>query len=264
MSKKQLTSQPLTNPEALVRRYASVGVPPSFGYATVADFCDSAEHLPQITGLNGDLKNVQRPWAVKALLRCVPPPARLLEIGGGEPLVCGFLSELGYDVTLVDPYDGFGNGPTDYERYRTEYPNVNIVRGYLRPGMTELGQQRFDGVFSVSVLEHLTPDLADTCFEAIREFLQPGGWSVHCFDFILQGVGEAHDPPNARRILAGQSQLAGALPVDFDGLILQLREDVETFFLSPQGHHQWRGGKTYPEFPFRKVVSLQTIARRAT
>lgn len=264
MSKKQPGPQPVSNPEEILHRYASGGVPRSAGYATVADFCDSADHLPQITGLNGDLKNVQRPWAVKTLLQCIPPPARLLEIGGGEPLICGFLSQLGYDVTLVDPYDGFGNGPTDYERYRIEYPTVKIVRGYLRPGMPELAQQRFDAIFSVSVLEHLSAELAATCFEAISEFLTPGGWSVHCFDFILQGIGEDYDPPNARRILAGQSQLAGAAPEDLDQLILQLRDDVETFFLSAQGHHLWRGGKTYPEFPFRKVVSLQTIAHRAT
>ena len=60
-------------------------------YATVRDYCESLDHLPQITGLDGDLKNVQRPWAVKALLRSVPPPARLLEIGGGEPIVSGIL-----------------------------------------------------------------------------------------------------------------------------------------------------------------------------
>ena len=54
-------------------------------YATVRDYCESLDHLPQITGLDGDLKNVQRPWAVKALLRSVPSPARVLEIGGGEP-----------------------------------------------------------------------------------------------------------------------------------------------------------------------------------
>jgi hypothetical protein len=39
--------------------------------------------------------------------------------------------------------------------------------------------------------------------------------------------------------------------------------DVETFYLSPQGHHHWRGGRPYEEFPFRKVVSLQTTARKA-
>ena len=42
----------------------------------------------------------------KLFFNAVAPPARLLEIGGGEPIVSGLLNELGYDVTLVDPYDG--------------------------------------------------------------------------------------------------------------------------------------------------------------
>ena len=77
-------------------------------YATVRDYCESVDLLPEIAPTDGDLKNVQRPWALKAILSRVPPPARLLEIGGGEPIVSGLLAELGYDVTLVDPYDGFG------------------------------------------------------------------------------------------------------------------------------------------------------------
>ena len=43
-------------------------------YATVRDYCESLDELPQITALDGDLKNVQRPWAVKAMLANVPPP----------------------------------------------------------------------------------------------------------------------------------------------------------------------------------------------
>lgn len=234
-------------------------------YLTVADFCESVDELREITALDGDLKNGQRPWAVKAVLAQVPPPARLLEIGGGEPIVSGFLSELGYDVTLVDPYDGFGNGPTDYERYRSRFPHVKIVRDYFRPGLAGLAPQSFDAIFSISVLEHLSADALPPCFDAIAEFLSPAGVSIHCFDFILQGHGDSYDHEHAQRILAGQARITGrAGDPPFDELLTRLRADVETFFLSPQGHHHWRGGRAYPEFPFRKVVSLQTIASRAT
>src|SRR4051794_19670161 len=72
----------------LVARFGKSG-PISRGasYATVRDYCESVDHLPQVTPLDGDLKNVQRPWAIKAILANLPPPARLLEIGGGEPIV---------------------------------------------------------------------------------------------------------------------------------------------------------------------------------
>lgn len=230
-------------------------------YATVCDYCESVDHLPQITGLDGDLKNVQRPWAVKTLLRAVPPPARLLEIGGGEPIVSGFLSELGYDVTLVDPYDGFGNGPTAYEIYVECFPNVKIVRSYFEPNMGTLAPDSFDAIFSVSVLEHLPAEAAGKCFQAIQEFLAPGGASIHCFDFVLQGIGQEYDLTSARNILMHQAQLENrAAENGFDDLIERLKADVETFFLPPQGHHHWRGGLPYEKFPFRKVVSLQTIA----
>ena len=249
----------------ILSRFSESGPGVGTSYATVADYCESLDELRVITPMDGDLKNVQRPWAAKAILANVPPPARLLEIGGGEPIVSGFLEELGYDVTLVDPYDGFGNGPTDFERYVAQYPNVKIVREYLRPGLPGLAPASFNAIFSISVLEHIPPDAITVCFNGISELLAPGGASIHCFDFILQGQGDAYDRQHAPRILDAQAQISDAPPdPSFAELMERVRSDVETFFLSPQGHHHWRGGRTYSEFPFRKVVSLQSIVRRPT
>jgi SAM-dependent methyltransferase len=249
--------------EPIIARFSGVSRPAGTSYATVRDYCESLDELPAITGMDGDLKNVQRPWAVKAVIAAVRPPARVLEIGGGEPIVSGFLSELGYEVTLVDPYDGFGNGPTDYQRYVEEFPHVNIVREYFGPGLPALGPQSFDAIFSISVIEHIPADSLHQCFDAIAGFLSPGGASIHCFDFILQGHGEAYDVQQAQKILAEQQRITNTSPsVSFDELLQSVRQDVETFFLSPQGHHHWRGGQLYPAFPFRKVVSLQMVGRR--
>lgn len=248
---------------AILGRFGRQETTTGSSYATVRDFCESVDELPHIAALDGDLKNVQRPWAAKAVLAAVAPPARLLEIGGGEPIISGFLSELGYDVTLVDPYGGFGNGPTDYQRYVEKYPHVKIVREYFQPGLAGLRPQSFDTIFSVSVLEHIPADSLRACFDGIAEFLVPGGASIHCFDFILHGNGDAHDFQHAQRILGEQKRI-GTVDDDppFEVLLRRIRADVETFFLSPQGHHNWRGGQPYAQFPFRKVVSLQTVARR--
>jgi hypothetical protein len=248
---------------AIVERFTRRACDSGLSYATVRDYCESADLLPQITGTDGDLKNVQRPWAVKAVLGCKAPPARVLEIGGGEPVVSGLLSELGYAATLVDPYDGFGNGPTDYERYRQRFPHVNIVRDYFRSGMQSFAPRSFDVIFSVSVLEHIPTASLVSCFDGIIEYLAPGGVSAHCFDFVLEGAGVEHARGNAQQILAQQQRISGGtLEVSsaFDELLARLRGDLEAFYLSPQGHHNWRGGQTYEQFPFRKVVSVQTIA----
>jgi SAM-dependent methyltransferase len=229
----------------------------------VRDYCESVDELPHIAPTDGDLKNVQRPWAVKTVVGCAPAPARLLEIGGGEPIVSGFLAELGYDVTLADPYDGFGNGPTEYQNYVHLFPHVKILREYFRPGIPEFATQSFDCIFSVSVLEHIPADSLSVCFDAVIALLKPGGASIHCFDFILQGPGELDNLPMAERILAEQARVTGdPSPESLSTVLSRMNTDVETFYLSPQGHHHWRGGRAYDEFPFRKVVSLQTIARR--
>jgi hypothetical protein len=245
----------------IVARFSTPRPTLETSYATVRDYCESVDHLPQIAGVDGDLKNVQRPWAVKALLHVKPPPARLLEIGGGEPIVSGFLNELGYDVTLVDPYDGSGNGPTEYERYVSAFPNVKIVRGYFEPNMPTFAPSSFDAIFSVSVLEHFSHDSVANCFRGIEQYLKPGGASVHCFDLVLQGSAQEHDLANAGNILQHQARLEDRVTeTDLGDLLERLKADTETFFLSPQGHHHWRGGLPYEEFPFRRVVSLQTIA----
>ena len=106
-------------------------------------------------------------------------------------------------------------------------------------------------------------EAAEKCFQAVGEFLAPGGASIHCFDFVLQGIAQEYDLTSARNILSHQAQLENR-PTEpgFDDFLERLKGDLETFFLSPQGHHHWRGGLPYEKFPFRKVVSLQTIAFR--
>ena len=89
---------------------------------------DSFEHVKPLARAQGDLKDVQRPWTLKAILGSVPRGGRLLEIGAGHPYVAELLARLGYEVWIVDPYDGSGNGPVEYETFRAACPQLHFVR----------------------------------------------------------------------------------------------------------------------------------------
>src|SRR3954470_17816750 len=89
--------------DRIAQRYRGFGIEP-LSYATVKDYCDSFDHLRPLATANADLKDVQRPWVLKAILSRVPRGGRVLEIGAGEPFVADILERLGYEVSIVDPY----------------------------------------------------------------------------------------------------------------------------------------------------------------
>src|SRR4051812_19293431 len=83
----------------LLLRYRNTEIPP-LSYGTVADFCDSCDHVPFLAGIQADLKDLQRPSALKMIVGCCSPGASLLEVGAGEPYVAQMLVEMGYRVTV--------------------------------------------------------------------------------------------------------------------------------------------------------------------
>lgn len=248
----------------LIDRYAKTSTQKAMGYATVRDFCDSADYIPQLCKPNGDLKNVQRPWIVKEILSQVPLGGKLLEVGGGIPAVAGFLTELGYEVTIVDPYEGAGNGPMEYEKYVQQYPHVNIIRTLFEPNLEGIAPASFDGIFSISVLEHIWGEPLENVYRGIRQFLRPTGKSIHCVDHVLRGADAERHEENLKVILLNQLRLqdpaytVGDFEDQYKRMIARLKYDLETYYLSAEGHNFWRGGVAYDIFPFRKVVSIET------
>jgi SAM-dependent methyltransferase len=236
--------------QELLKRYRSLEAPAPYGYATVEDYCDSVDHLPEITGLQGDLKDVQRPWTAKTLLTLVKPGSTLIEIGAGRPDVAQFLVDCGYQVIAVDPYEGAGNGPTEYEAYKQHYPRVKIVKRLFEE---TLDLPKVDAIYSISTLEHV-PDLKPV-FRAIVKHLKPGGLSLHCVDVVTEGDLFEYHHQVARNMLAFHSGPA------WEPLLDRANKDLETYWLGPSGHQLWRNKTPYKDFPFRKVLSLQTYAR---
>jgi 2-polyprenyl-3-methyl-5-hydroxy-6-metoxy-1,4-benzoquinol methylase len=239
--------------EQLLARYKGRVPCPPLSYATVEDYCDSVDHLPEITGLQGDLKDVQRPWTAKAILGLLQPGATLVEIGAGRPEVAQLLTDCGYHVIAVDPYEGAGNGPTEFEVYRNQYPAVDIRKTYYDEA---LDIPPVDAVYSISTLEHV-PDLRPI-FRAIRKHLKPGGLSLHCVDIVVEGKEYEHHHEVARQMMRFHGPNAGG---GWPELMDRASRDLEAYFLGPSGHQLWRHKTPYSDFPFRKVLSLQVHAR---
>jgi glycosyltransferase involved in cell wall biosynthesis len=223
--------------------------PQRVSYATVRDYCDSADRLPDLATANGDLKDVQRPWALKTILAAIPAGSRLLEIGAGEPIVADRLAQLGYDVTVIDPYDGRDRGPSEYDELRRRYRRVRMLRGVF-PVDVPAGET-FDCVYSISVLEHLPPDAVEAVCRGIVDHAR--GTTVHAIDHVLKGAADDEHLLRLRRLAGGLGVEAGEL----DAVLVALADDPETYFLSAESHNRWRGDVPYDEFPMRRCVSIQ-------
>lgn len=233
-------------------------------YATVRDFCEYADVTPELLAGCYDLKDAQRPWVVRAILSSIPRGASLVEVGGGQPFVAQALVDLGYKVTVVDPYDGTGNGPVEYELYLKEYPEVQLLRSYFTPECS-FNPGQFDGVYSVSVIEHVPVPQLQSLFAASRKFVRPGGISIHCIDVVTKGWMTADSATSNREILRQQHLLTGQTELAevevYQELVDRMEEDLETFYLSAHGHNGWRGGLPYEQFSFRKVASMQLCGK---
>ena len=235
-----------------VRARYSPFAPPALGYATVRDYCDSAQNLPELATVNGDMKDVQRPWALKAIIGRVPRGGRLLEIGAGHPLVASALAGLGYDVVVIDPYDGRNRGPDSFDAIQAAHPAVRFVRG-LFPQDLRPEHGSFDCIYSISVLEHLPEEGLDEACEAVFRLLAPGGWSIHAVDHVHRGRGSEQHLAKLRRIAAAH----GITEAELDSLLERIDGDPDAYFLSAEAHNRWRGSTPYEDFPMRRCVSVQ-------
>jgi len=239
----------------LVQRYQCYPTEP-LSYGTVRDFCDSFEHLNKIATLNGDLKDLQRPWILKAVLAHVPRPGRVLEIGAGEPIVAHLLSQMGYEAWIVDPYDGSGNGPLHYEEFQQRYPHLRFVRSQFHERLPSIPAGAFDCIYSISVLEHVPPKGLEGVFRGLKKSLKPSGVSIHAVDHVHRGNGANEHLSNLKLMTAG----FGFSEVDLDRMLIRLTADTETYYLSAESHNRWRGSMTYDEFPMRVCVSIHFIS----
>ena len=244
-----------TSLQRIVSRYMGNYPLPRVSYATVRDYCDSVDEMRGLATMSGDLKNVQRPWAVKAILGMVQRGSRILEIGAGEPWIADTLSRAGYEVWIVDPYESSCSGPGAMARFMLECPDVRFIRDVFTDQLPDLPPATFDCIYSVSVLQHLEHESLRAMVRGIAKFLKAGGISLHAIDHVQRGMGHQED---MERI-----ELVGRL-FDIDKLELhatlqRLDRDLDTYLLSAEGFNQLRGTQPWEKFRMRKWVGLQMV-----
>jgi hypothetical protein len=225
-------------------------------YGTVRDLADSVDHLGGLARASSDMKDLQRCWMVKAILGSVEPGGRLVEIGAGEPLVAELLSRLGYQVTVVDPYDGSGQGPREFEEFSQSHPELTFIRERFPPSGGLEGE--YAAVYSVSVLEHIPLDALGGVIGAATDLLAPGGASIHAVDHVLAGWGTEQHLERLEEIVRDSG-----LPVDrLHELTRRLESDPEAYFVSAEAHERWRGAVPYESYPMRRIASIGVLSRK--
>jgi hypothetical protein len=248
-------TMPARSLRPLAARYERSFKPEPISYGTVRDLNDSVDQMRGLAGANLDMKDMQRCWTIKAILGRVRRGSRLVEIGAGEPLVAGVLSRLGYEMTVVDPYMGSGNGPREFKAFKAAYPDIRFIRQEFPPAEAIGGQ--IDAVYSISVLEHVPLEQIDGVIGAARELLgDQGGASIHAVDHVVAGWGADAHREKLERIVDAMGLSSSELAT----VITRLEADPETYFVSAEVQNRWRGDLPYDDYPMRRICSVNLFA----
>jgi hypothetical protein len=236
----------------LEERYRGAFEVEPLSYGTVRDLADSRDRFAGLARASADMKDMQRCWMVKAVLGNVERGGTLVEIGAGDPLVADLLSRLGHRVVVVDPYDGSGNGPVEFERFSRAYPDLTFIRERFPPsgGLPD----EVACVYSISVLEHVPLEAIGGVVDAA---LAPGGCAIHAVDHVIAGWGAEAHLERLEQIV----RRSGLDPDELHGTLDRLRDDAEAYLVSAESHEAWRGALPYEEYPMRRIASIGVLSR---
>ncbi|HEY9862736.1 MAG TPA: glycosyltransferase [Candidatus Obscuribacterales bacterium] len=188
-----------------------------------------------------DLKIYQDLLVYNFITQNLPKGAKLLEIGGGNSRVLEALKQ-DYECWNLDKFEGVGNGPNQIQNYA----NSRIILDYIGNFNSELPDQYFDCVFSISTLEHITEDeiTFDKITQDMDRILKPLGFSLHCFDVVVKPA-EVWTNQFLPYLFKTQKTLNSR--IDFD----QIKRDPDLYGMSEKAYRQfWQPTtqKSYQEF----------------
>ena len=180
----------------------------------------------EIDPSNCDLKVYQDLLVFTYIKENVPRGGRLLDIGGGNSRILNYYAK-DYECWNLDKFEGIGNGTKIIPQV-----TYKIVLDYIGNFNSELPDNYFDFVFSISTLEHIGEDIEwhDKICKDIDRVSKNNGVNLHCFDVIL------NNSKNGKKV----NWTCGLLPFMFDRYqtkqkysgLKEILEDDDLFFLS--------------------------------
>ncbi len=226
-----------------------------FTYSKNSHFNVLSGHYGQlkIDHYDYDLKDYQDMLTYNFLLENFKPGAKLLEIGGCESRIIHWLKDR-YEFWNLDKLEGMGNGFNSINKpYRSR-----LVKDYIGKFSKELPDEYFDGVYSISVLEHVPEDkvVIEAICNDIQRLLKPAGLSMHCIDRVI--FGESLRKYKLLEYL--YSQVAVVNPLVF---VAEMIADPDLWGMSKQAYNRrWRGATNMEYEQFGTPISYNMIWRK--
>ncbi len=116
----------------------------------------------------------------------------IAEIGGGKSRLLKAIAANNRCVN-IEPFEGNDGGPAR----AVNIAGVRNIRALLGENSDDIEDERFDVVFSISVVEHLALHKLEAFFDEGLRILRPGGLWLHAVDSYL---GDAPNPTVDQRV----------------------------------------------------------------
>lgn len=115
--------------------------------------------------------NVQQAFVLDTVKKFSNKLSKILCVGAYEDTASETLSKLNYDITEIDPLDSIWN-PTNH---------THIIKTTLNDFYNKNKNQKYDIIFSTSVIEHVEND--ELFVDQICNLLNDGGYGILTCDF---------------------------------------------------------------------------------
>ena len=207
-----------------------------------------------------DLKVYQDLLVFSFILQNIPHGAKILEIGGAESRILKyFRNEI--ECWNLDKLEGIGNGPTEINS-----DGFRLISDYIGNFSSELPDNYFDLVFSISTFEHIPID-DESVFENIREdierLLKPDGLSLHCIDhstdLLLGTVDEVWTNPIIPYFFNKEKTVNKFIP------LIEAELDPVLYYMSEKYYNdKWMSSTGIPFDKFGKPFSYNILWKKAS